>query len=429
MREDPLLPLDRVEFDYENAFFDDFTGGVDFDSWYICNAAWGVDNGGVIKENVSYTDDGVLALTGNGNYYSGPLKGVGSRTDGTKTGAALISKFLVGPGRYEIKMKPHPRLGTCSALWTFAYDESNTDNNHEIDIEMSGDFTYRHIYNTSWLSDSGTGVREYYITEVDPVNDGNWHVFGFDWYEDHIDYYIDGEFVQKGTAIIPYLQSRLWIGVWFPQGWGGEANFETDQMLVDWVKYIPFKDQKITAYEPTPNTYVGRADYPSHPTALPKINKLANASFTVPIKATVEETAVNAWRGGLLATATSDNITELVTWGEGYGKDGGCGAQLKEGGYLAQYVDAVYENYEYKLSFYAKATGSGSRARLMFYPAQDNVLETHDVTIAGEEWQYYELIVTAPVNTDRIRIRLDSAAGSILNISDMKLTFLREIQA
>lgn len=427
VRENPLTPQTPVELDYENAFFDDFTGGVSFDDWYICNAAWGVDNGGVIKENVSYTDDGVLVLTGNGNYYNGPLKGVGQRTDGTKTGASLISKFIVGPGRYEIKMKPHPRLGTCSAMWTFAYDSNSNDNNHEIDIEMSGDFTYRHIYNTSWLSDMGGGTREFYVTEVDPVNDGDWHVFGFDWYEDHIDYYIDGNFVQQGVAIIPYIQCRLWLGVWFPQGWGGDANFETDQMLVDWVKYIPFKDQKVKEFDPTPNTYVGKADYPTHPTSLPVVNKLSNANFSMPVKNSVEDYSVNAWHAGLLASATTDDVTQLVDWGLGYGADGGTGAQVSGGGYLAQYVDAVYENYEYKLTFEAKTTGSGGRVRLMFYPAQDNVLEVHDVTISGGDWTTYEITARAPINTDRLRIRIDSADGVTVNVTNMQLNFLREI--
>ena len=383
-----------------------------------------------MKENVSYTDDGILVLTGNGNYYDGPIRGVGQRTDGTKTGAALISKFFVGPGRYEIKMKPHPRLGTCSAMWTYAYDGSNPEsNNHEIDIEMSGDFTYRHIYNTSWLSDAGAGTKEYYVTEIDPVNDGEWHVFGFDWHTDpqYIDYYIDGEFVQRATAIIPWLQSRLWIGVWFPQGWGGEANFETDNMLVDWVKYIPFKDQPFTEYESSVSMTASLSEYPTHPVAMPEDNKLANASFTTPVKGSVEDSVSNAWRSGLLASAGSDDVTELIRWGSGYGKDGGCGANVRDGAFLSQYVDAVYENYEYTLRFEAKAVGNGAKVQFMFYPDQDNVLTSESIAVAAGDWKEYTLTLRAPANTSRIRIRFDSAAGGELSIANAELKFIREI--
>ena len=131
-----LTVLPGVEFDYDNSIFDDFSKGVNSDYWYIADQAWGGSNGGVIPENVSYTDDGILQLRGNGGYYQqGEVKGVGDVKDGRYTGAVLISKFLTGPGRYEVKMKVLPRLGACTAFWTFAY-EFDQELNHEIDIEL-----------------------------------------------------------------------------------------------------------------------------------------------------------------------------------------------------------------------------------------------------------------------------------------------------
>lgn len=55
--------LDGIKLDYKNAFFDDFTNGVSKDNWYIGKQAWGGSNGGVIPENINYTDDGVLVIT------------------------------------------------------------------------------------------------------------------------------------------------------------------------------------------------------------------------------------------------------------------------------------------------------------------------------------------------------------------------------
>ena len=91
--------LDNVEFDYDNAFFDDFSNGVSSDNWYIGKQAWGGSNGGVVPNNIKYTDDGTLVITGNGKYYlDGDIKGVGDVKDGRYTGGALISKFMVQPG-------------------------------------------------------------------------------------------------------------------------------------------------------------------------------------------------------------------------------------------------------------------------------------------------------------------------------------------
>ena len=56
---DKVETLDGVELDMDNAIFDDFTLGVDYDRWMIGSGAWGNGNGGVIPENVSYTEDGV----------------------------------------------------------------------------------------------------------------------------------------------------------------------------------------------------------------------------------------------------------------------------------------------------------------------------------------------------------------------------------
>ena len=108
---DKMALMEGVKLDYENVFFDDFSNGVNSEHWLIGDQAWGGSNGGVVPENVSYTDDGVLLLRGNGAFYQeGEIKGVGDVKDGRFTGAALISNFLTGPGRYEIKMKVLPRI-------------------------------------------------------------------------------------------------------------------------------------------------------------------------------------------------------------------------------------------------------------------------------------------------------------------------------
>lgn len=72
--------LSGVELDLQNTIFDDFVGGINSDLWYIGKQAWGNNNGGVIPENVGYTDEGVLVFTGRGGHYAAQeVSGRGSR--------------------------------------------------------------------------------------------------------------------------------------------------------------------------------------------------------------------------------------------------------------------------------------------------------------------------------------------------------------
>ena len=46
---DDISLLENVKLDYDNAFFDDFSG-VSKENWYIGKQAWGGSNGGVIQK-------------------------------------------------------------------------------------------------------------------------------------------------------------------------------------------------------------------------------------------------------------------------------------------------------------------------------------------------------------------------------------------
>ena len=99
----------------------------------------------------------MLVFSGNGGYYtSADVQGVGARKDGSLTGGALISKFVTGPGRYQVKMKVLPRLGACSAFWTYCDDTKG--GNHEIDIELPGGkdhssvISFENVLNTNYIT-------------------------------------------------------------------------------------------------------------------------------------------------------------------------------------------------------------------------------------------------------------------------------------
>lgn len=416
-----------AQLDYENTVFDDFVGGVDSDLWYIGKQAWGSSNGGnggVIPENVGYTDEGVLVFTGRGNYYTAnEVSGVGSVRDGSLTGGAIISKFLTGPGRYEIKMKALPRLGACTAMWVYAYDSEGEDGpeNHEIDIELpggknSGNQSFNNVLNTNYITEQYSLSHDVNLTDkfgsdtLYSLADGEWHTFGFDWYTDSSDpeaeegkvvYYVDGVVTAISTNFIPTSQTRLWVGVWFPNnpGFVGSADFEQDYMEVDWVRYTPFVDQPYDEFTPATNSVASLSEYPAEPTVYEAANKISNGTFE-----TALNKSSNGWTLGQVASSTKP-VEEECAILTGVGKDGSVGAMVKDGGVLGQSIDTVYDNFTYELTFEAKGGTSDSSAALdIFYRSSVGTLKTETVQISGEEWKTYTVQLTAPVGCMSIQL-------------------------
>lgn len=230
----------------ENGFLDDFSGGIAMDSWNISLRKWGSleEYQGSLAENISYTDDGILMLRAQGSHSAGT----------PYSGACLVSRQTCGAGSYSICMKPASVLGVCNAMWTFHYEDAGVIN-HEIDIELPGHITdktegtigsdigYHRLLTTNWLSlRNKTSVG----TKLDtPANDGNWHVYRFDWHtepEPYIEFYVDGNLVSTSKTNVPTKKGLLWFGIWLPKDWCGSPDFDTDYMMVDWISYQPFDE-------------------------------------------------------------------------------------------------------------------------------------------------------------------------------------------
>lgn len=249
-----------------NGFVEDFSGGICSDNWYISEKRWGsLENyQGTLTKNVSYTKNGVLVLKAQGS----------QSEDVPLSGAALVSTQEYGAGSYSICMKPASVLGVCNAIWTFYY-EANGTINHEIDIEFPGHITdgaegtvgsdigYHRMLTTNWTSlTNKTSVG----TELEtPANDGNWHVYRFDWHtepEPYIEFYMDGKLISTSTTNVPTKKGLLWFGIWLPKEWCGTPDFDTDCMLVDWVSYQPF-DEYTEETNGDPGNVGGISAYPS----------------------------------------------------------------------------------------------------------------------------------------------------------------------
>lgn len=77
-------------------------------------------------------------------------------------------------------------------------------------------------------------------------------------------------------------QGVFTIGVWFPKGWAGVADFERNYMYVDWFRFTPYDE---TGWEANPRENLEfdmeglEHTYPSQTSPLPVNNFFANGSF------------------------------------------------------------------------------------------------------------------------------------------------------
>ena len=427
---DNLSYLNNIELDYDNIFFDDFADGVSSSDWYIGNQAWGGGNGGVIPENVSYTDDGILVLTGNGRYYlDGDVKGVGDVKDGRYTGAALISKFMVGPGRYEIKMKVHPRLGACTAFWTFAYDHSDSSN-HEIDIELPGGVhkgvvSFENLLNTNYQTESNMITQDVKVStllgeEEVFINDGKWHTYGFDWYTnpERVVYHLDGKVTATTEIFVPYKTGRLWVGDWFPvsSSFVGAADFETDHMLVDYISYTPFKNQPVTEFVPDVNGVATINQYPQSPVSLRKINKIANGDFEF----TKEQLLNSGWTfKKYLNMGDKKPIDEVVYVEENKGVSLSNALMVKDSGVAMQNLTAIYNGFEHDFSFMAKGKG---KVLINYYATMTTeILEQLSLDVDSEDFKEYKIDLKAPANTQQMTFMFQTSMGNQMYVDDISL--------
>ncbi len=412
---DELNVLEGINFDYKNAFFDDFTNGVDFDSWIISEDCWGSNKGGITVKNLFYTDEGTLLLRANGNYYSGDeVQGYGSVKDGRCTGASLVSKFVTGPGRYQVKMKPLPRLGACTAFWTYSNRPvaGAENDNHEIDIELPGGksegiHSFKYMMNTNYVTETYMDNTDFNIGDMTTgkvinLNDGEFHTFGFDWYTNPevIVYYVDDVVTCVSEIFIPYLLTRIWLGVWISvsDNFMGAPNFESDFMEVDWVKYIPFDEsQPYTECEVDEvSKSCPREQYPSSPVSRPKVNKVANGDFEYVIRKNKQDDYGWTYKR---FNGEHSPLSEVCYADATSGKDQTAGANIKKGGYLTTTIDAAYEGYQYDFSFDGITDGDDSVCEIVYYSSyvpDTNPLGNEIIKLTKGEWDHYVKSITCP---------------------------------
>ena len=450
-------------------FFSDFgRDEVIGEGWSVVNYSWGQN--GVARENAGFTRSpgvvnalgatgGVIVLNSYGDYYHDPAK--------RGQGACLISNELFGPGKYEVRMKIVPRFGPCSTMWSYytnsyaidtpsgpVYGHNTAENiqYHEIDVECPrigrgfygwGGVAYEEYYQDAEnLGTDGLGKVVNHSTSAktefdSPYNDGQWHVFGFEWRTEGYDYdesagenpgaviwYMDGKEVARTAKNTPYYPDQLWIGNWFPDNatdWLGIADFDEAYMYIDWVRITEYADEyRTTNKDGTPiqpelggcvifsTSPGGNKDWGAN---LPVNNYISNGAF-----AYGEEEEATGW--------TLKNAKRMDD-----------GLQI-EGGSATQMISAQYGGYTFCLTAEGEILSGGGNARVYVeyihgeYPdnSNSNARMTEKV-IGRSEALFFDsagtisstLELTLPEETNNIRLVLEADDGTVSVIKSVSL--------
>ncbi len=156
-------------------------------------------------------------------------------------GAEYRTRKFYGYGRYEVSMKPIKNDGVVSSFFTYT---GPTDKNpwDEIDIEFLGKDTT--IVQFNYFT-KGRGNHEY-IHELGFDASEDFHTYAFEWYEDKIVWFVDGEEVYTATNNIPTTRGKIMMNAWCGKGVDAWLKaFDPSNMPLtaeyEWFSYTPFE--------------------------------------------------------------------------------------------------------------------------------------------------------------------------------------------
>lgn len=436
----------RHSLNYDEMLYDDFTNGIDSSRWVVSDSVWdqwSTDQNGVRPQNVFLVNDEKnpethLLLRANGSYYNmdndtfytaeekakyGDGKNLfnSSQGYGVNSGACLSTVEALGPGRYDVKMKACPRVGALTSMWAYSWFTQNdgTYQQNEIDIEIGLQPDFSQVFFTTWTSpDNNTNMPtpvEYF------VNDGDWHVYSFDWVTDvavpYVDYFIDGVKVLTIDANVPTTNATLNLGLWCPSWAGGGATdpengnisvdsrmFNTDYAEISWWRYIPFQ---MDGWEqrPVQNRNYAEGYVPKTLTELPVTDKCANGNFER------DDSSYNApnssysygnpWKDFTVDDEDNESYVPNSSVGivaDPLNADNHC-AEIINGGLLGQWLRGAAEGFKYKITGKYRTTGDAEAAfrytYLLGYSTTSRTSGNKTVTLGSSaEWKDFTLEFT-----------------------------------
>lgn len=461
----------RHSLNYDEMLYDDFTGGVDLNRWVISDSVWdqwSTDQNGVRPQNVFLVNDKNnpethLLLRANGSYYNmkndsyytdEEKKAYGDGTNlftasqgyGVNSGACISTVEALGPGRYDIKMKACPRVGALTSMWVYSWftlNDGSTQQN-EIDIEIGLKPDFSQVFFTTWTAPSNNTNMP---TPVDYfVNDGDWHVYSFDWVTDteipYVDYFIDGVKVLTIDSNVPTTNATLNLGLWCPSWAGGGVTdpengnisvdsrmFENDFAEISWWRYVPFQMEG-WEQRPVQNRNFAAGYVPKTLTSLPKAEKCANGDFERddygaygnPWK---DFTVTDEDNEAYIANSSAKIITEQPD------NSANACAEIVNGGLLGQWLRGASKGFKYRLTGKYRTTGEAQAAfrytYLVGYSTTSRTNGNKTVALgASSEWKDFSIeFVIDKEGTQSIRYYLLNSAGSgTCYFDDLSITYL-----
>lgn len=157
------------------------------------------------------------------------------------SGSEYRSKDHYGYGRYEASIKAIKNDGVITSLFTYTGPSENAPWD-EIDVEILGKDTTKVQFN--YFTD-GKGEHEYVYDLGFDASEG-FHDYAFEWYEDRIVWYVDGQTAYTADKDIPVTPGKIMVNTWCAKGVDGWTKKFDDSDLpltaeYGYISYTPFE--------------------------------------------------------------------------------------------------------------------------------------------------------------------------------------------
>lgn len=173
---------------------------------------------------VDFQEDNVVGSASGASLLIRPKENMSGRNKWTA--AEISSGPKYGYGRYEVVMKPSAEDGVISSFFTYTGPYFG-DPHDEIDIEFVGKNTRKVEFNTFRKGKH----RGHKVHELGFDAASAYHIYAFEWRQDRIRWFVDGEMVYEITgdeANLPTAPSKIYMNVWTgtPVAWHGKPTFK-----------------------------------------------------------------------------------------------------------------------------------------------------------------------------------------------------------
>ncbi|MBQ5311710.1 MAG: glycoside hydrolase family 16 protein [Oscillospiraceae bacterium] len=158
------------------------------------------------------------------------------------SGAEYRSKDFYGYGRYEANLQAIKNDGVITSFFTYT---GPSDHNpwDEIDVEILGKDTTKVQFN---YFTNGVGKHEYVYDLGFDASEGL-HEYAFEWYEDRIVWFVDGQEAYSADKDIPVTEGKIMVNTWCSTGVDHWTKKFDDQNLpltaeYGYISYTPFTE-------------------------------------------------------------------------------------------------------------------------------------------------------------------------------------------